>query len=182
MNCPVCKSRTLTASALGTSLSALGCENCGGHWINSFQFWKWMEDGRPGSAPSAQTPAPVIMTEPKGAKICPECAHILVRYRVDRTLPFTLDRCGNCGGLWFDRNEWELLRQRELLPQLHLVFSAAWQARLRREEHASQREASFRQRLGETYYLEVQRLQAWLDRHPHRAEILASLNDSRPEA
>jgi hypothetical protein len=39
-------------------------------------------------------------------KLCPECGRILINYGVVRDLNFTLEQCGHCHGVWFDKNEW----------------------------------------------------------------------------
>jgi Zn-finger nucleic acid-binding protein len=165
MNCPVCKSRSLISHQLETGLAALKCETCGGYWINSFQFWKWQEEHHDTRRARADI-EPVA--EPREAKLCTECGRILIRYRVGHSLPFSIDRCGHCGGLWFDRNEWEVLRGRNLVEEIHLIFSATTQQRFRRED-------SFRRSLGEQNFAAVMRIKAWLGPHEHRGEILAFL-------
>jgi Zn-finger nucleic acid-binding protein len=46
MNCPVCKTRTLTTQNLKPDLVSWKCDTCGGQWVNSFQFWKWLEESK----------------------------------------------------------------------------------------------------------------------------------------
>ena len=43
MNCPVCKTVQLSLYNLEPNLSSLGCDNCGGKWIQGAQYWKWLE-------------------------------------------------------------------------------------------------------------------------------------------
>lgn len=168
MNCPVCKSRSLIAHQLEPELAALKCEKCGGYWINSFQFWKWQEAHHEIRGARADIES---VAEPREAKLCVECGGILIRYRVGHSLPFSIDRCGHCGGLWFDRNEWEVLRGRNLVEEIHLIFSATTQQRFRLED-------SFRRSLGEQDFAEVLRIKEWLTPHQHRGEILAFLQRS----
>ena len=177
MNCPVCKNQKLVPGQLEQNLTARKCEGCGGHWINSFEFWRWIQEGKASNTRPTGRPVPLPESEPKGAKICPECGHILGRFPAGHSLGFKLDRCGHCGGIWFDRNEWEALRERELLPQVHLIFSQAWQARVRREETAEHLDELFRQRVGEADYAEAKRVKAWLRQHPHREKLLAFLEN-----
>jgi Zn-finger nucleic acid-binding protein len=145
----------------------LKCEACGGYWIISFQFWKWQEEHHDIRHARADI-EPVA--EPREAKLCAECGRILIRYRVGHASPFSIDRCGHCGGLWFDRNEWEVLRARKLLEEIHLIFSATRQQRFRRED-------LFRRNQGEQDFAETMRIKAWLASHTHRGEILAYLQN-----
>ena len=99
----------------------------------------------------------------------------MTRYKVGHKLSFSLDRCGNCGGTWFDGNEWETLRGGELWDQLHLIFSPAWQNRIRRENQAEHLREQFAAKLGPADFAESNRIKNWLDNHPHRDAILAYL-------
>lgn len=88
---------------------------------------------------------------------------------------FALDRCGNCGGTWFDRNEWEVLQGSEFWNQIHLIFSPAWQNRVRHTEHVEQLQAQFAKKVGAADFAEAKRIKTWLDQHPHREAILGYL-------
>jgi len=48
------------------------------------------------------------------AKICPDCGRILIKYRVDNSLDFYVEHCGNCNGIWFDKNEWDNIKLNNL--------------------------------------------------------------------
>src|SRR5579859_742936 len=137
MDCPVCHTKTLAKHDLGQDLESWKCATCGGQWLNSYHFWKWLEDHPPTRrATTSAPPLDLPSGETKGARICPECGHILAKYKVGHSLDFSLDRCGQCGGIWFDKNEWEILESLDLQAQIHLIFSDAWQHRVRNEERA----------------------------------------------
>lgn len=176
MNCPVCTTRALEAFALGPNLTSQKCGLCGGQWISSLEFAKWLERSR------GQNPEPLthqvaneITNEARPIKTCPECGHLLTRYKVGHALNFSLDRCGNCGGTWFDRNEWEILQASELRTKIHLVFSAAWQRQIRQEDRARHLQELLVEKIGEKDFEEISRIKGWLDKHPRKQELLAFL-------
>ena len=177
MNCPVCKTKTLAACELNPNLVSRKCDTCGGQWISSFEFWRWFESNR---IQRQETPAAYALNaaskETKSVKTCPECGHILAKYKVGHSLNFSLDRCGNCGGTWFDRNEWEILQSSELRDKIHLIYSAAWQQQVRKEDRAGHLQKLFAERIGEKDYIEIQRIKKWLDKHPHRQVLRAFLD------
>ena len=115
MNCPVCKKATLQNADITTNLKVKLCKQCGGCWIQSYQYWKWLDkhgDILP-EKPVAET-SPLPVNDSQAGKICPECGHFLTRRKVGRGISFHLDRCNNCGGIWFDKNEWEILHTRKV--------------------------------------------------------------------
>lgn len=176
MRCPVCANETLAARELQPDVVAQKCAGCGGLWLSSPQFANWIDAVQAGKAAGATIATALApINEPKTAKICPECGHLMTRYKVGHALSFSLDRCGNCGGSWFDGNEWETLKSGELWNQVHLIFSPAWQNRVRQAEQTEQLLAQFAAKLGPLDFAETERVKAWLDQHPHREAILAYL-------
>jgi Zn-finger nucleic acid-binding protein len=99
---------------------------------------------------------------------------------VGRNVPFTLDNCGECGGVWLDKDEWATLKTRNLHDDLHAIFTEQWQSEARREESRQTLAGMYERRFGAEGYAELQRIRAWIDQHPHKQEILAYLNDSDP--
>ncbi|MDB6124846.1 MAG: hypothetical protein JWQ71_3839 [Pedosphaera sp.] len=177
MNCPVCKTRTLATHALEHNLISWKCDDCGGQWINSFQFWKWLEEHQPNHEGVSPRTPDLTSNETKAVKTCPECNHILAKYKVGHSLPFSLDRCGHCGGIWFDKNEWEILQGLNLHEEIHHIFSAPWQHRVRNEERARHLQALFAEKIGVQDFEEIKRIKEWLNQHPHRDELHQYLNN-----
>jgi Zn-finger nucleic acid-binding protein len=176
MKCPVCANLALAAFELQPNVTAQKCAACAGLWLGSPAFANWIDSIQTGTASGAtDLAAPAPTPEPKTAKICPECGYLMTRYKVGHALSFSLDRCGHCGGTWFDGNEWETLKGSELWNQVHLIFSPAWQNRVRHAEQAEQLRAQFAAKLGPLDFAETERIKAWLNNHPHRAAILAHL-------
>ena len=180
MKCAVCKTDTLQPVTLEAGLQAHVCSTCGGTWIVSSDYWAWREAHGPDlpEQPAAGAPQPVAETET--ARACPTCSHILLKFRVGHDVPFTLDHCGNCNGVWFDRQEWDMLRQRNLHDDLHSLFTTSWQRRVRQEEHRQVLERIYTERFGAEDYAELRRIRVWLDGHPQRSSLLAYLSERDP--
>jgi Zn-finger nucleic acid-binding protein len=176
MKCPVCKTEELQLSALETNLTARRCGACGGNWIPSFEYWKW-RDQQSGNQPEV-APAPGAPNPTTGmlvAKLCPECNGILIRYKVGRGVGFSIDQCGNCRGVWLDKDEWEALKSRNLHDDVYTFFTAPWQAQVRQEESAQNQELIYIKKFGAEGFEEVRRMKEWIEAHPRRQEILAYL-------
>ena len=109
---------------------------------------------------------------PLSVRRCPDGGHVLMRYRVGHGVPFSLDRCGACNGVWFDRAEWESLSARGLHRQLPEIFGPSWQFGLRSEEQRTQQEQRFSDRLGPDLG-RVREFADWIAEHPRCSEILA---------
>ncbi|HWQ34061.1 MAG TPA: zf-TFIIB domain-containing protein [Blastocatellia bacterium] len=179
MKCPVCKTEDLSLSSLESNLTSRHCDKCGGNWIQSFEYWKWREQHREKVGEPEQTPVPTAPNPPATgalvAKYCPECRSILVRYKVGHGVSFALDQCGNCGGVWFDRDEWEALKARGLHDDVYTIFTSPWQSCVRKEESVRNQEQIYVKKFGEEGLDEIKRMKEWIDNHPRRHEILAFL-------
>lgn len=122
----------------------------------------------------------------------------MTRYRVGHGFQFSVER--SVAGIWFDAHEWEALRSRNFHDEVHLIMTAPWQAKVRREaleqviqeKQAAQGhevptdrpvsigiEAAFRARFVEVLGPEVMEradeIKAWLEQQPGRREILTYL-------
>ena len=176
MKCPVCKITRMETVEIEPELYTLTCSGCGGHWIQSFRYWQWRNqhgsyllEKPPDLADSAD------LREPSVPKLCPECVTILIPHRVGHGLAFRLDRCGNCGGMWFDRSEWEALKARNLHDDVHRIFNAVWQREVLEAEKADTRERRLATILGEADLSEIHRVREWINRNPRRETLLAFL-------
>ena len=180
MKCPVCKDVSTEELELEEGLAAQQCPGCGGQWVNGAAYLRWVEQRGPKAPDDEPTAPPAGVTEPPvndnlKAKLCPECGRFLTRAKVGRGVEFSLDRCGSCGGIWFDRHEWDVLKGRGLHDDVHFVFSDAWQAEVLRRDREAQHDRLLAQRIGEADWAEIKRIRAWLDAHPHRTELYAAL-------
>ena len=173
--CPTCGTATMEGSALATDLSTERCTTCQGHWITSARYFTYVAVAQ-GTPVTKVTP---IGSESPGMKLCPTCRKFMHYYPVGHGLPFGIDKCNTCGGVWLNAGEWEALVQAKMHLQMHAVSSDEWQAEVQRQIRAAQEEAATERRLGRDDYARMVQAAQWLRGHPHRAEILAYLQ--RPE-
>ena len=181
MKCPVCKRDNLTKCQLEADLPAYQCNKCGGIWISAAQYWKWLKRRDDDLAePPISIDAPLLVEEVGQAKLCPDCGHILRRYQVWPNVKFYLDHCEHCSSVWFDRDEWDVLKSRGLHAQVHIFFSDLWQEKIRAEESKRQLEKIYLDRFGAEDYGRLKEIKEWVDGHPQRGALLAYLSDRDP--
>ncbi len=180
MNCPICKTSEMHPTELEANLPSLKCEQCGGNWIRGLAYWKWLEQHGPNLPERTEPMENQASEETHEMRWCPECQSLMFQYRVGRGLGFALDQCPGCKGIWFDSNEWEALKARNLHDDIHAIFTAPWQAAVNREERKRRLEQMFIRRFGEDDYAEIKRVRGWLDQHPSKHELLAYLTDKDP--
>ena len=180
MKCPVCKTTVLKTSEIEPNLKAEVCENCGGKWIaaNDYYSWRTAHGENLPEKPATETRAELIQFE--SARVCPNCKRILLKYKVGHETGFMLDRCNDCGGMWFDRDEWETLKERNLHDDLQEIFLDSWQEDVRRKETQLRLEQIYREKFGAEDYDKIKTFKDWLDRHNRKNEIRAFLNDDNP--
>ncbi|MCD4780161.1 MAG: zf-TFIIB domain-containing protein [Candidatus Omnitrophica bacterium] len=178
MQCPVCQKNVLKNQELDKGLMAKHCPQCEGSWLSSFQYWRWLEkhaERLPEKDVDEGLMVPV--EESTAGKLCPECGCFLIGHKVGHGIVFQLDHCATCGGIWFDKNEWEILRSRNLHDELHLVFSAAWQNARKKQEQKETYEKRIQSILGEPDYQHVVEFHSWLKNHPHKSSIMSYLKE-----
>ena len=154
-------------------MAAFECTSCAGHWLRFGDYLAWRDRQLteqpeiPSEEASESEPATAT-----GVRRCPDCAYLLTRYSVGHGVPFFLDRCGHCNGVWFDPAEWNALRARGLHDNIHQIFGVSWQAAIRTAEGERRTEERFAQRLGSDAE-RVRTFAEWVNTHPRRNEILA---------
>ena len=179
-NCPNCGELSqLTAYLEGSPpLSCESCLRCGGIWITLEAYASWLDalgDARPASGASLDD---FEMKEGPFLRRCPDCRYVLGRYRVSAELPFTIERCHNCHGVWLDEYEWDLLKSHNLHQRLHAVFDAEWQDSVRQQEQRQRESTRRKQTLGEGDYTRILEMRRWLESHPQRDLLWGILLDA----
>lgn len=180
MKCPACKMYDITAVELETHLASFTCSHCGGNWIRDVEYKEWRKNHgedlpvKPGNDKAIQ------FTSVELARLCPDCNRILVKYKVGHDVNFTVDRCGGCGGVWLDKNEWATLKERNLHDNLYEFFTEPWQSVVRREEARRNMEFIYKNKFGEEDYERIKDFKLWMDKHPLRNQILAFVTDGNP--
>jgi Zn-finger nucleic acid-binding protein len=179
-SCPTCGETVhLEIRALEESkLRADHCPRCDGVWLTLSAYAQWLERGSPsGASDPGSLPPQKELNDGPFMRRCPDCRYILGRYRVGHDVPFTIDRCHNCRGVWLDSHEWAGLKQRGLHVQLHQIFTDDWQREIRQKATAAQEDARLRKQLGSADYDRILEFRRWISQHPRRDTIWGLLHD-----
>jgi Zn-finger nucleic acid-binding protein len=180
MRCPVCKSVALTEECLKLGLKAYHCQQCQGSWIRfrDYDAWNHLEDHTADNPVSVGELNPEFDT--KRLSFCPECGVALIKYKVAPRLPFTVDHCGNCNGVWLDAHEWENLVSHHLHDKMNCFFTPAWQKKLREELTRERFVAHYIAKFGQSDYEKLKAFREWLQNYEKGAEAIAYLIDEDP--
>ena len=134
--CPKCKTPTLapidaSRAADPEIVPPSRCTHCRGVWMPHEAIAHHLV---PAAVDTDQAP-PVSDAM---AGFCPRCRGLLVRARVERDHPFHLDKCGACGGIWFDAGEWAAMASSDWLDHLDDLWDPVWKKRVR-DQRAQER-------------------------------------------
>ncbi|MGE5462193.1 MAG: zf-TFIIB domain-containing protein [Syntrophothermus sp.] len=180
MKCPVCKDFPLESTSLLEGLIGVQCVNCQGIFISSNAYMAW----RRSLGTSIPEKEGEIQIDPSWdvneLKLCPECGHIMARYKVFPDTEFYLDRCRNCNGIWLEFLEWKVLLDRNLHDNLNEFFTRPWQDHLHAEETRNHLDAIYLEKLGEQDYERIREIREWLRSHPRHGMLLAFLQADDP--
>jgi Zn-finger nucleic acid-binding protein len=179
MQCPLCKKHTMAATDLAPGLTGQTCSECSGVWLDRARYDAWRAK-QPGDLPETNTPTQLAISDTHKAKICPQCGHLLLPYRVGHGLSFSIDYCGACGGVWCDRGEWDAIEAKNLHDNLHDIVSQHWQTAVRQSGVQESIEQTYARHLGASY-AKAQEVRTWLRGQPQKALIMAYLADTKPE-
>lgn len=178
VKCPKCvKAPRLLFQQPADHPKSYGCSSCEGQFLPANAYISWQQ-GR--GEPAPEKPAAdgeFDFDDTERAMLCPTCSTIMMKYRVRNDLPFQVDFCRRCNGVWLDKNEWDALFARNLHDEINFIFTDGWQSKLNRERLDNRFEEIFKKRLGQETYQQVTDFQEWLTRQDHRSEIVAWLSD-----
>ena len=180
LKCPRCKSPDLQAAELEAGLRFRGCPECHGNWVRGKEYWKWLEQHGPNLPERFDQDSGLSLAESGTHIDCPECRFRLVKYLVGHGFSFTIDHCEGCRGTWFDKNEWQALRERNLHDDLNSMFTSFWQDEAEKLARKKRLERIYIARFGLDDYNEIERVRTWLATRPNRQELLAYLTDKDP--
>lgn len=178
MDCPICSTPLERATLLESegglpALRGFRCPQDGGIFLPSDLYFGWRE-GQEGIGTGAP-PQPSDVIDVHKPKLCPQDGRIMLRYHLKPAADFWIDRCGACGGVWFDPKEWEATVAAGLHEHLPLLVSDAWQREREAAESRRFHEARLREALGAVDYQRVEAFRKWADGHEQRHLIWAQL-------
>jgi Zn-finger nucleic acid-binding protein len=182
MNCPTCdraleRATLLPPDGAGPDLRGFRCPLGHGVFLPSDLYFDWRDHQGEAGRAGGRIAAPDEVGDVKRAKLCPQDGRIMRRYRVSAAGGFWIDRCGVCGGAWFDGGEWEATAAAGLLDELPRVFSDAWQREAEEAEAAEARRERLSEAVGAEDLDRVDAFRAWAWSHPQRHLLLARLNE-----
>ncbi len=180
MQCPVCKTGILKKIQLEEELTAMSCESCVGIWLSSTSYFEWLKKHGPTFPEKPFAATDYEVKDTVEAKICPECHKILGKYKVGHGISFYLDHCSGCNGVWLDKNEWEVLKSRNLHDEIHRIFTTSWQYQVRREEIARKWRMCYEQKFGELDYARIREVREWIHAHAQCGLLLSYLTAEDP--
>jgi Zn-finger nucleic acid-binding protein len=176
--CPTCPAESgLKIKRAENSPLSHVCDSCNGTWISWNDYYRWLESRTEPLVECDDFDKTFDLNDSDAARVCPECSVILSRYRIGHGVPFRLDYCRRCNGVWFDANEWAVIRAKNLHDKVNRFFTAGWQNDVRRGEQAKHRESDFRSRLGSDGYRLVVEFKDWLKNQEHKGAVIAFLNE-----
>lgn len=167
MNCPKCSEQVLVRSDYQ---SPHKCNHCGGSWLRAREISRLPE------MQSEKDESPWVASQGDSRTgLCPEGHGIMLRAKIDLDEPFYLERCSDCGGLWFDKGELEQIVANNFTSLLPDLWSDSWQRKQREKESKGHYWEINRKLLGEDVFNQIVELSNSLSTHPEKDRALAFL-------
>jgi Zn-finger nucleic acid-binding protein len=178
MKCPKCSKVELVDGLFAGNLAVKNCSECKGTWIPAENYQRWQAQQPPPSA------APELVAQSLNiefgqspldtrAALCPECRRYLSRAKVKLKTPFFVDRCQQCGGIWCDYGEWDILTQLGLHVAIDRLFERGWQMQFERQQSLNSEREGMIEKFGPELAEEIFQLTEKLSRDPHGDFALA---------
>jgi Zn-finger nucleic acid-binding protein len=181
MKCLVCKNVDLEECELVSGLKAHNCSQCGGNWMKFENYIEWHNNNN-----NVQVEVEggekkyITVNDSMNAKLCPDCGRILTVYKVASNLNFKIEHCAFCNGIWFDKNEWENLRENKLHNKIGEFFTDSWQRKIREEERRQYFEDFYTKKFGVEDYAKIKEIRNWLNNNESKDMLLAYLMNKNP--
>jgi len=170
MKCFSCKESELLPMKLEPGLPALGCNHCGGVYIDLLTYREWNED-QDTVENDVSSETLVETSDSDKALICQRCRKIMLKFKISGATDNYVDLCATCDDAWLDEGEWQLLNQLELEGKLTEIVTRPWQKHIRKERAASSLESRFKEALGDDDFDTAKQYAEWMKAHPNRREI-----------
>ncbi len=170
MKCFSCEESELLPVKLEPGLPALGCDGCGGVYIDLLTYREWNEEQGEEEEGAVST----VVEEPSDsdkALICQRCRKIMLKFKISGVTDNYVDLCATCDDAWLDHGEWQLLNQLQLQGKLTEIVTRPWQKQIREQRAASSLENRFRDALGDADFNKAREYAKWMTDHPKRREI-----------
>jgi Zn-finger nucleic acid-binding protein len=100
----------------------------------------------------------------------------MTRYRMTGEMHNAVDVCASCDEAWLDGGEWALLKVLQLANKMPLIFTEAWQRKVRKDMTDSKRRSILAKSIGDDAVARVDAFKAWLETINHKSDVLLYLN------
>lgn len=170
MECPKDRGVELIDFVLSGGLAVKHCPTCTGNWLalDGYTLWQQQQPDVTVETLPVQVDLPYTpsLLDSRTA-LCPNCRGFLSRARVGSANPFYVERCPQCGGMWCDRGEWEVLQALGLHTIIDRLFSSDWQSRMREREFVTRERLALIDKLGSDLARQIFDLAEQLEKHPN---------------
>ena len=177
MKCTRCKQGNLLPSFIDELFRAHTCSNCKGNWVLIEDYIAWKE----------RNPQVIFNVEndyqiddTSQAMLCPMTGLIMRKLKLSTETEHRIDYSASVGGVWLDKGEWELLKEKALAGSLNSILTVHWQRNIRLNNSADNFAQLYKDKFGEADYSKLKDLRAWLHEQPNKADIRAYLMAEDP--
>jgi Zn-finger nucleic acid-binding protein len=170
VQCPKDRKTELVDGVLADGLAVKCCPDCKGTWIPLEDYETWQSHQPAVEVRALPTTLNVdYVQSPYDTKaaLCPACSYYLSRAKVSLKTPFYVERCSNCGGVWCDRGEWEILERLGLHTSIERLFTSEWQTKVKEQDYAEKERRATVEKLGDELAARVFELAELLENHPN---------------
>lgn len=178
MKCPNCESMDSVNLTLEDNLHAIKCNNCEGIWIPSTNYLKYIESNKPDLSLLNPTDMQKVFSEKdtETGKKCPDCGKQVVARKAGFGAEFKVDRCDHCYGIWLDRDEWELLKSKNLNTVIYYMFTSTWEMKVRSQTEFSLKLKAIEKNFSEDQSTKIVDFLKWLEQQDNKHELLSYMN------
>ena len=173
MNCVQCKGYSLDPIELETKLVAAGCSQCEGVLLPLLNYRYWLSTQAKQISQSFELDN---VEDTQHALICPKCARLMFKYRIDLDQQNRIDVCASCGEVWLDKGEWQLLKILGLYDKLPDIATDRWQKNLAQQYRKERHELRYKKLLGEANFYRAADFKMWLDEQNNKPDIVNYLS------
>lgn len=172
MQCPNCQGCGLAPVEIAPGLIGAGCSQCSGALLSLIQYRYWADHFHTAHQESQNAePESVAIEDSQGAKLCPKCSKLMTKYRIGLQTENRIELCAHCDEAWLDSGEWQLLETLDLQQQLPVIFTDAWQKKIRNQRQQEHLRRHYTQLLGDEKFSKIEEFKQWLDKQPQASAI-----------
>ena len=172
MKCTSCHTGELLPNFIEGQFRAHHCSKCEGDWILIEDYITWKERNPEFSFEAEES---FDIEDSKSALLCPVTGTIMRKLRLTSGSEHRIDYSASVGGVWLDKGEWILLKEKGLAGTLNAIVTSHWQRNIRLNNTKDNFAAIYQSKFGEEQYQKIKSLRDWLLEQPNKADLRAYL-------